>query len=84
VIRQISSDIPQVTFLVSYTAKDVHRPTTLMEGTTVSLYGEYGYQMAQLSPAENWLTILTKGACHDGSSNLIFAASSLLGPNPAV
>jgi hypothetical protein len=49
VIRQISSDIPQVTFLVSYTAKDVHRPTTLMEGTQVSLYGEYGYQMARLS-----------------------------------
>jgi hypothetical protein len=49
VIRQISKDISEVPFIVSYTARDVYRSTSLKEGTKVSLYGEYGYQMASLS-----------------------------------
>jgi len=63
VIRQISRDMPQVTFLVSYTARDVNTPTTLLEGTKVSLYGEYGYQMAKLSETRTaWAVTVMAGA----------------------
>jgi hypothetical protein len=62
VIRQISKDMPNVTFYVTYPAKDVNRPVTQKEGTAVSLYGEYGYQMAHLSETKSvWAVTVIAG-----------------------
>jgi hypothetical protein len=62
VIRQISKDLSAVTFTISYTARDIYRPTTLKEGTKVSLYGEYGYQMALLSESNTrWAVTVVAG-----------------------
>ncbi|MFH8466297.1 hypothetical protein [Streptomyces sp. NPDC017991] len=66
VIRQISKDMPQVTFYVTYTARDVNRPVTLNEGSKVSLYGQYGYQMAEISETKTAWGVTVQGGAENG------------------
>ncbi|KAA0925436.1 hypothetical protein [Streptomyces apricus] len=66
VIRQISSDMPNVTFYVTYAAKDVNRPVTQKEGTEVSLYGEYGYKMAKIGELKTVWGVTVQNGTENG------------------
>ncbi|WP_432021032.1 hypothetical protein [Streptomyces sp. 1222.5] len=44
VIARLSRDMPNVTFIVGYVARDPNRPYILKEGEEFMLYGRYGYE----------------------------------------
>jgi hypothetical protein len=68
VVRQISKDLPEVTFYVLYPVLrgDTSRPVVLQEGSKASLYGEYGYQMAQIDERKNSWGVMVRNGVEKG------------------